>query len=287
MLEIIKRMKEAGSIDYSVSELCEALDVPASSYYYRPVGLSPEDRGVIERIKTISLASGHTYGKRRIRAELQSMNIDIGIRKTKRLMDMAGVMVIVPRKRHYYGDTGQENKYAPNLLRREFNPPQTNTHWVGDITYIHNHQGWSYLAVVMDLNSNEIVGQAMSKSPNAALARKALINAIKKKKPKTKHLLFHSDQGSQYSAKVFRECLDLHNITQSMSRRGNCWDNAVMERFFRSLKSERLNHLSFTNHSAAVQETQKYIDFYNYKRRHSAIGYMTPHQKALEFKNVA
>ena len=235
----------------------------------------------------ISEASGQTYGKRRIHKDLKAMGYCIGIRKTKRLMKVAGIIVIVPRKRHYYPDAGHGHKYAPNLLNREFKPKQANTHWVGDITYIRTYQGWSYLACVMDLKTKEIVGYATSKTPNAALAQKALIGAIKRQQIDATKLMFHSDQGVQYSAKAFRECLELHGITQSMSRRGNCWDNAVMERFFRSLKTERLNRLSFVNHASAVNEIEKYIYFYNYKRRHSAIGYLTPHQKACDLKNVA
>lgn len=279
-------MKEA-NMDYSTSELCMAFEISPSSYYYKPVGLSERDKKIIELIKAISAASGSTYGKRRIRAELKTMGYNIGLRKTKCLMNMAGIVVIMPRKRHYYPDTGQEHKYAKNLLNRDFKPAKINTHWVGDITYIRTHQGWTYLACVLDLKSKEVVGYAMSQSPNAALAKKALLNAIKRQQPDTKRLMFHSDQGTQYSAKEFRDCLTLHGIKQSMSRRGNCWDNAVMERFFRSLKSERLNQLSFINYLAAIKETEKYIYFYNYKRRHSGIEYMTPHQKACELKNVA
>jgi transposase InsO family protein len=111
--------------------------------------------------------------------------------------------------------------------------------------------------------------------------------AIKKQQPNTTKLLFHSDQGVQYSAQLFVKYLNTLKITQSMSRRGNCWDNAVMERFFRSLKTERLNHLSFINHQSAVAVVEKYICFYNYKRLHSAIGYVTPTQRALELKKAA
>lgn len=279
-------MKKANA-GYSIKEMCSAFDVPYSSYYYQPVGLSERDEKLVDLIRVISATSGSTYGKRRIRAQLNAQDVTIGLGKTRRLMKVAGIVVIVTRKRHYYPDSGQEHQYAPNLLSRNFTPQNINTHWVGDITYIRNYCGWSYLACVMDLKTKEIVGHAMSTSPDAALTKRALVNAIRRQKPDTAQLMFHSDQGCQYSAQAFRDCLQLHNITQSMSRRGNCWDNAVMERFFRSLKSERLNKLSFTNHGAAVAETEKYIYFYNYQRRHSAIGYITPHQMACELKNVA
>ena len=139
----------------------------------------------------------------------------------------------------------------------------------------------------MDLSTKEVVGYALSQSPNAQLAVEALNNAIKCKQPNTQDLLFHSDQGVQYSASLFRNRLSELNITQSMSRRGNCWDNAVMERFFRSLKTERLNHLSFINHQSVVSTVENYIRFYNYNRRHSGLDYMTPHQKYIEMKKTA
>ena len=135
----------------------------------------------------------------------------------------------------------------------------------------------------MDLHSRKIVGYSMSQSATAELTKIALDNAIRLTNATTNDLMFHSDQGCQYSANEFRSKLKLHNITQSMSRKGNCWDNAVQERFYRSLKSERLNHLTLRNYADAVIQVEEYIQFYNYKRRHSAIGYLTPHQKYSEY----
>ena len=274
-------------MNYSITEVCEAFDISPSIYYYKPTGSSKQDIDMMRSIKEISASVNHTYGKRRMMLDLRELGYSIGVRKTKRLMNACGISVVMPHKRHHYPDSGQEFKFAPNLLNREFSPLSLNTHWVGDMTYIRHCHGWSYLACVMDLHSKEIVGYALSESPNAALAKRALINAINKKQPDTGHLLFHSDQGTQYSAKLFRQCLSLQGITQSMSRRGNCWDNAVMERFFRTLKSERLNNLSFIKHQAVITETDRFIRFYNYKRRHSSIGYLTPHQKFLQFKKAA
>ena len=132
-----------------------------------------------------------------------------------------------------------------------------------------------------------MVGWALSKHPNAKLAQDALDNAINRYKPNTQCLMFHSDQGTQYSSQTFIDYCSKNNITQSMSRKGNCWDNAVMERFFRSLKTERLNYQSFANHYEVVQNVESYIYFYNYKRIHSAIGYLTPAQKTDELTKVA
>jgi len=143
------------------------------------------------------------------------------------------------------------------------------------------------LACVLDLGSREIMGWALSEEPNAELAKSALQHAINKHEPDTQQLMFHSDQGVQYSANIFVNYLNKLNITQSMSRRGNCWDNAVMERFFRSLKTERLNYLSCINHQSVINTVDSYIRFYNYKRIHSAIDYKTPHQKTKEMKKAA
>ena len=279
-------MKKAYS-HYTVSELCQVLNVPSSSYYYQAQVPSLAELELITQIKCIAKETGNTYGKRRIQVELASLGHTVGLYKTASLMKKAKIVAICPKRKHYYPDAGKELKYAPNILKRQFSPKTYNTHMVGDITYIRTWQGWSYLACVMDLASKEVVGYALSQSPNAQLAIEALNQAIKRQQPDTSCLLFHSDQGVQYSAFSFRDRLSELSITQSMSRRGNCWDNAVMERFFRSLKTERLNHLSFINHQSVVNEVDNYIRFYNYKRRHSALNYMTPHQQYIEMKKAA
>ena len=279
-------MKKA-CVKYSVTELCGVFNVSMSSYYYKSMLPKLVDINIITMIKAISSESRNSYGKRRIQAELNGRGHKVGLHKTASLMVKANIVAIRPKKRHYYPNSGQEHKYAPNLLKRDFCPENNNTHWVGDITYISTHQGWSYLACVLDLSTKEIVGYAMSQSPNAQLAKDALMNAIKREKPNTNLLMFHSDQGVQYSAFEFRNLLAKFQVTASMSRRGNCWDNAVIERFFRSLKTERLNEISFINHQSVVNEVENYIQFYNYSRRHSGIDYMTPHQKLNELKKVA
>lgn len=238
-------------------------------------------------MKAIFAESDSTYGKRRICKALNKTGFTIGIYRTASLMRKAELKAKTPKKKHYYGDTGKVHKIAPNLLKRQFEQSTLNTHWVGDITYIRSHQGWSYLAAVLDLGSKQIVGYALSKKPNAQLAKDALSDAIKKQNPDPGALLFHSDQGVQYSAKSFVKRLKKLKITQSMSRRANCWDNSVMERFFRSLKSERLNYLTFINHQAVTSVVESYIYFYNYKRLHSVIGYITPAEKMQLLKKQA
>lgn len=150
---------------------------------------------------------------------------------------------------------------------------------MGDITYIRNHGGWCYLLIVLDLGSREIVGYALSKTPDVQFARQALLNAIKMQQPDTYQLMFYSDQGVQYIADQFKKTLTIHGINLSMCRRGNGWDNAVQERFFRRLKSEYLNGLTFINYQSVVSAAEHYIRYYNNKQPHSAIGNMTPVQK--------
>lgn len=281
---MIKRMVKAES-KLSIEKLCNLLELPVSSYYYQPA-VPPEQEKMNEMAKQMFDKSFNTYGKRRLSNALRKEGFAMGVFKTSRLMKTLGLVAKRPKKPHYY-PVGKELPNIPNHLNREFNPPNINTHWVGDMTYIRSHQGWSYLATVMDLGNKEIVGYEISKTPDAQLAKRALINAIAKHQPDTTQLMFHSDQGVQYTANLFKDCLALHKITQSMSRRGNCWDNAVQERFFRNLKTEYLNDLSFMNHQSVVDAVEKYIGFYNHKRLNSAIDYLTPVQKRLEMQKVA
>jgi transposase InsO family protein len=269
----------------NLSHLCQLFDVPVSSYYYQSVH-KPNDAAYRDKLTVIHNENFQAYGRRRMKVALADSGINLGVFKIARLMKQAGIIAKVPKKPHYY-PSGKQKPNIPNELKRQFNPPQVNTHWVGDVTYIRHHQGWSYLATVLDLGSREIVGYALSQTPDAQLARQALIQAVKVQQPKTSHLMFHSDQGVQYSANLFKQTLSLHRIKQSMSRRGNCWDNAVQERFFRSLKSEYLNGLSFVNHQAVVLAVEHYIRYYNNKRINSTIGYMTPVLKRQALLKVA
>ena len=277
-------MKEAES-HLTLSHLCQLMDVPIASYYYRPV-VRPETAKYTEALTVLHEENLHAYGRRRMKIALDGQGIQLGVFKISRLMREAGIIAKVPKKPHYY-PSGNELPSIPNQLNRQFNPGQVNTHWVGDITYIRNHGGWSYLATVLDLGSREIVGYALSQSPDAQLTREALLNAIRMQQPDTHQLMFHSDQGVQYTADQFKKSLSIHGINQSMSRRGNCWDNAVQERFFRSLKSEHLNGLIFINHLSVVSAVEHYIRYYNNKRIHSAIGNITPVQKKQLLLNVA
>ena len=182
----------------SIQRLCRLLELPISSYYYTPV-VRATDKVLGDKMKAIFSTTFHSYGKRRLAFELnKDKSITIGLFKTARLMKQLGLAAKRPKKPHYY-TMGKERPTTPNLLKRAFNPTDMNTHWVGDITFIRSHQGWSYLATVMDLGNREIIGYAVSKTPDAQLAKQALTNAIAQHQPTTKGLMFHSDQGVQYT----------------------------------------------------------------------------------------
>jgi transposase InsO family protein len=271
----------------NIQRACELFGVSISSYYQntKPKKNSIEVDLITLKMQTIHNENIQCYGKRRMQKELRKEGVTIGIFRVASLMKKAGITAVIPKKPHYY-PAGSEKPNIPNLLQRKFNPENINTHWVGDITYIRNHQGWSYLATVLDLSTREIVGYALSTTPDAELAKKALSNAISLMQP-TGDLIFHSDQGVQYTANLFKDFLALNGIKQSMSRRGNCWDNAVQERFFRSLKSEYLNRLHFVNHRSVVHAATFYIRYYNNKRLHSSLDYIAPAEKRRILLNVA
>lgn len=235
--------------------MCRLFEIPVSSYDYQPVE-KPDEQAIIEKLNQLHKDHFESYGRRRMTIALQNAEFNICVFRTARLMAEAGAVAKRPKKSYYYVSV-QEKPNIPNLLNREFTQPDSGTHWVGGITYIRSHQGWNYLATVLDLGTREIVGYALSRTPDARLVKQALINAIQMKQPNTKKLLFHSDQGVQYCANLFKETLALHGITQSMSRRGNCHDNSVQERFFRNLKTEYLNGMNFINHSSIVTAVEK------------------------------
>lgn len=218
-----------------------------------------------------------TYGSRRMALELQEQGFSVGRYKVRQLMKALRLKAKRP-KQHRYPQGGVPSVIAPNLLNRQFAPEQANHIWSGDLTYIRTGQGWLYLAVVMDLYSRKVVSWAFSDKPNSELTVRALRLAMDKRKPSNR-VMFHSDQGAQYTSDHFQRCLRDHKIIGSMSRRGNCLDNAVTERFFRSLKSERVNYRRYDNRQQAIADIIDYIEpFYNQVRRHSRLGNISPVQ---------
>lgn len=227
-----------------------------------------------------------TYGKRRMLSELLDMGFKLGIDKVRRWMKRLNLIAKRP-KQHRYPSGGTPSVIAPNKLNRQFNPKEINRYWSGDITFIRTQQGWLYLAIVMDLCSRRVISWAFSDKPNSELTARALRLATQKRKT-TGNIVFHSDQGCQYTSDYFQRTLQENGIESSMSRRGNCLDNAVTERFFRSLKSERINYRRYETRSQAMADIIDYIEpFYNQKRKHYKLGNISPAQYEMKLRKAA
>jgi putative transposase len=263
---------------YGVRSLCAALDISRSGYYaarHRPLSRRAQRQlGLTSRIQRIHEASRQTYGSPRVHAELFSQGVACCQNTVAKLMHKAN---IVPKAiRRFRLTTDSRNTTAsPNLLRRVFQVKRANHSWASDITYIPTREGWLYLAAILDLHSRAIVGWAMSKRLDSQLATDALVMALAKRGAAP--TLLHSDQGSTYATASYRELLRKHAIRQSMSRKGNCWDNAPMESFFHTLKTELVMHCDYQTRAQARSSLFDYLEvFYNRQRRHSAIHYAAP-----------
>jgi putative transposase len=222
--------------------------------------------------------SGATYGSRRLRAALKRQGIAIGRYKVRTLMCRHGLRARWKRKFTHTTDSKHQLPVAENVLNRQFQPEQANRAWVGDITYIRTASGWLYLAVVLDLFSRKVVGWAMAPHMQASLVCDALRMAIGARQPQP-GLLMHTDRGSQYASQAHTELLNAYGLRQSMSRKGNCWDNAVCERFFLNLKMERVWQGQYANYGEAQRDIADYIvNFYNAQRLHSTLGYVSPNE---------
>ena len=221
-------------------------------------------------------ASGDTYGSRRVSEALKAQGLAAGRCRTRRLMRQQGLKARWRRKFIHTTNSRHDLPVAENVLNRQFEPACADRAWVADITYIRTARGWVYLAAVMDLYSRKIVGWAMAPSMPAELVCQALQMAIDLRQP-SPGLIVHSDRGSQYAGHLHQRIIKHHKLVPSMSRKANCWDNAVMERFFLNLKMERVWQRSYANHSEAITDINQYIvAFYNTQRLHSTLGYRSP-----------
>ena len=258
-------------------QACRALQVSRAGYYAaRQRARQPAICVASAQVKAAFITNQCCYGSRRIVDELQSQDIAIGRYKVRRLMREAGLKPVWKRKFVNTTDSKHDLPVAQNLLNRQFNPPQPNQAWTSDITYIRTRTGWLYLAAVMDLHSRKIIGWAMSPAMPAELVCQALCMAIGQRQPMA-GLMLHSDRGSQYASHAYQALLHQHGIICSMSRKGNCWDNAVMERFFLNLKMERVWRREYANQLEATKDVTDYIvGFYNCQRRHSTLGNLAP-----------
>jgi len=265
---------------YPVTLLCEVMRVSRSGFYdylYRLKSPKdrPEEAALQIRIKEIFDKSRASYGFRRIEKQLQDEGHRIGRYKVRRIMRQMGLKARIPRRFKLTTDSRHSFPVAPNVLNRNFDVNAPNKVWTADITYVWTFEGWLYLAIIMDLYSRQIVGWAMHKRMHRQLVLDALAMAYWQRKP-SKGLLHHSDRGSQYACHDYRNRLKSYDMEASMSRKGNCWDNAPTERFFRSLKSERLTAYRFITRKEAKLEILDYITFYNSIRLHSTLGYISP-----------
>jgi transposase InsO family protein len=245
---------------------------------------------MLEWVQDIAESSGNTYGERRMKIALNIIGYRVTRGKAKKLMKEAGVKVRSRKKYKVTTDSNHKQPVFENVLDRGFDVQQPDQAYVGDITYIWTQEGWLYLAVVIDLFSRKVVGWSMGSRMKAQLVCDALQMAIWQRKPKS-GLIVHSDRGSQYASKAHRKLLKSNGFVGSMSRLGNCWDNAVAESFFGSLKQERVQWNSYQTRYEAQQDILNYISmFYNYTRLHSTLGYKSPMQyeiDMLELKKTA
>lgn len=276
---------------FTVTRMCNLMDVSQSAYYdwlKRPESVrSLEDRRLSEKVKESYEKSRKTYGARRILRDLVDDNESISRTRVGRLMKQQGLESKGKRKFKATTNSNHGRPVAPNLLDRAFRVEQPDTVYAGDITYIQTDEGWLYLAVLIDLYSRAIVGWAMSERMPAQLANDALMMAIWKRKP-PKGLMVHSDRGSQYASGLYQKTIKDNGFICSMSRKGNCWDNAPSESFFHTLKTELTYHRRYQTRQEAKQEIFEYIEvFYNRQRRHSTIGYQTPLGYDKAYRKVA
>jgi len=276
--------------------MCRLLGVKRSCYYsfqkrrsLRPIN-DPLREELLEWVRKIAESSRYSYGSRRIQKALNALGYPVGRRKTRTLMHEAGVQA---KSRKKYKVTTNSNHKQPvfeNKLDRKFVVSQPDRAYVSDITYIWTQEGWLYLAVVIDLFSRRVVGWSISSRMKASIVCDALRMAIWQRKP-APGLVVHSDRGSQYASNAYRLLLNTHKCTGSMSRKGNCWDNAVAESFFGSLKQERIQWRHYQTRSEAQLDILDYITmFYNTHRLHSYLEYRSPRQfeaEMLELKKVA
>lgn len=268
---------------YPVERMCRTLKISKSRYYAWL--RRPESSRAAENVRVTGLIrdeferSGSTYGSPRVAMSLRNAGVSVSRPRVARLMRKACLRSRVARRFVTTTDSRHGLEVSPNLLNRDFKPGRPGLAWVSDITYVRTGQGWLYLTVVIDLGDRKVVGWALGGSMHArntvaAAWRMALVN-----RPPSKGLVFHSDRGVQYACKEFRDLLKAGCVRQSMSRKGDCWDNAVAESFFKSLKSEWLDHKEFRTREQAAGEVFMYIEaWYNRRRLHSALGYRSPEQ---------
>jgi putative transposase len=264
--------------EFPVVSMCRVLGVSESGYYAwrkRPVcQRKREDARLTAHIQQVFVSGRQVYGSPRIHAELKEQGWRCSRKRIARLMRENGMSAKRKRRRAVTTRSCPDHPVASNRLQQDFTAQRPNQKWVTDVTYIWTQQGWLYLAVVLDLYSRLVVGWSMSAHCDEALVETALYMALARRRPAA-GLLHHSDRGSQYTSRAYRLVLEQAGIVVSMSRKGNCWDNAAMESFFGSLKDECVHRATYQSHEEARQSLFEFLEvFYNRQRRHSSPGYL-------------
>lgn len=271
---------QAHQAEFSVRAMCRVLRIHFSGFYAwlkEPLSLrARDDVRQTELIRQAWSDSGKVYGYRKLADDLRDQGEQVSENRVARLAGLSGIAAQVGYKRRPGRYGGKPAVVASNTLDRQFEVDAPDKVWVTDITYIKTHEGWLYLAVVIDLFSRRVVGWSAQPRMTTDLALQALLAAVWRRKPKAK-VMIHSDQGSQFTSREWQQFLSQHNLDASMSRRGNCHDNAVAESFFQLLKRERIRRRTYLTREAARQDVFDYIEmFYNPKRKHTNNGMLSP-----------
>jgi transposase InsO family protein len=274
------RFMEEQRDTHGVERMAEVLGVSRSGYYRwrgrEESGRDLSNRDLIERIRGIQKKAKYRYGSPRVTEKLRREGLSVGHNRVARLMAANGLEARPKRRYRCTTKAAESRPAAPNVLNRNFEVATRDTVWVSDITYIATSEGWLYLAVVLDLCSRRVVGWSMSSRLTTDLVLRAFWMAVMTRRP-PKGLIFHSDRGSQYTSGAFVRAVVRRGMIQSMSRKGNCWDNAPCEAFFSTLKIELMDGKAFPSREAAQMAIFEYMEvFYNRERLHSSLGYRTP-----------
>jgi len=268
--------------EFRVTRMCSMLQVSRSGYYHwvdRPESTrAREDRELLVHIRRVHLENRRAYGSVKTWRELRSQGVGCGKHRVARLRRQDRIQTQRRRRFRITVENRHTTPPAPNLVQRQFLVPAPNCIWVGDMTFIRTRAGFLYLAVLLDLYARNVVGWSMHDRPNLEVTMRALNMALERRRP-APGLVHHTDQAPLYAADDYRERMQVHGLVPSMSRRGDCYDNAVAESFFSNLKNELVHHCDFASREAARAAIFDYIEvFYNRQRRHQTLGYLSPMQ---------